>query len=556
MTASGEQAIEVAAMFEDAIVSVRHLRNPTGGGVRRSTRILIGAGAASLLGALGAFVVTYVQVGALRHAWDAAVVAGAQGAFELPRDGRWLDGAAALALVFGAYALARGLVQLFAEQRAPGFVIGPAAGSDVAAPGAQLPVDAFPLVHATGAGYELVYTDAMAGELTVDGGPPVALAALHKARLSHPSSLPGSHAVPLVEGVRVQVELGALRFFVSSVAAPAELPRALRIDWAQEAYIGAAALAAGIFLALIYQIPPDAQSLSLDVMRSERFAHFVITPPAEPILVDPRGSGVSHGGGSGRAHSGESGALGSPAAKRRSGQFRLKRSPVLTPEVAQKAAFDAVQNIGVLGQMRALEGTHVGAIFTPEHALGSDETTVLAGLIGTEVQDAYGTGLGINGPGHGGGGTGDKSIGIGRLPTVGHYGPGHDGYPPGLGAPPPMVHKVGAVHAPEVPRFSVGDGLDKSLVRRVIHQHLNEVRFCYEKELVKNGDLGGRVMTQFTIAGTGRVLGASVVGSTMNSPPVEHCIADSVRRWEFPQPAGGGVVVVSYPFLLQRAAAQ
>jgi len=36
----------------------------------------------------------------------------------------------------------------------------------------------------------------------------------------------------------------------------------------------------------------------------------------------------------------------------------------------------------------------------------------------------------------------------------------------------------------------------------------------------------------------------------MGNSTVESCIAQSVRRWSFPAPDGGGIVVVNYPFML------
>jgi hypothetical protein len=35
--------------------------------------------------------------------------------------------------------------------------------------------------------------------------------------------------------------------------------------------------------------------------------------------------------------------------------------------------------------------------------------------------------------------------------------------------------------------------------------------------------------------------------------PVENCIVQAVRRWEFPKPLGGGIVIASYPFVLTPA---
>ena len=71
--------------------------------------------------------------------------------------------------------------------------------------------------------------------------------------------------------------------------------------------------------------------------------------------------------------------------------------------------------------------------------------------------------------------------------------------------------------------------------------------------MVRNAGLVGRVMIQFTIAGTGQVIASMVQSSTLNSQPVEQCIAQAVRRWEFPKPQGGGIVVVTYPFVLKAS---
>jgi hypothetical protein len=35
---------------------------------------------------------------------------------------------------------------------------------------------------------------------------------------------------------------------------------------------------------------------------------------------------------------------------------------------------------------------------------------------------------------------------------------------------------------------------------------------------------------------------------------VEGCIVRQIRRWRFPEPAGGGVVVVDYPFIFRSSA--
>ena len=89
--------------------------------------------------------------------------------------------------------------------------------------------------------------------------------------------------------------------------------------------------------------------------------------------------------------------------------------------------------------------------------------------------------------------------------------------------------------------------LDKEIIRRIIRRHINEVKYCYEQELTKHPELGGRIMVQFTIAASGQVIASVLQNSTLGNGRVENCTVQAVRRWEFPTPLGGGIVIVSYP---------
>ena len=100
-------------------------------------------------------------------------------------------------------------------------------------------------------------------------------------------------------------------------------------------------------------------------------------------------------------------------------------------------------------------------------------------------------------------------------------------------------------------KASVGAGLDKDIVRRVVRAHIDEVRHCYNLGLVKNENLSGRVAVQFTIDGNGLVESAKAVESTLPDQEVSDCIVNAVKRWKFPKPDGGGSVAVTYPFMLE-----
>ena len=95
--------------------------------------------------------------------------------------------------------------------------------------------------------------------------------------------------------------------------------------------------------------------------------------------------------------------------------------------------------------------------------------------------------------------------------------------------------------------------LDKELIRRVIQQHRSQIRYCYESELVRNPKLGGKVAVKFVITADGSVSSAITAQTTMNDAKVESCINARVKSWQFPKPKGGGVVIVTYPFLFKQS---
>jgi TonB family protein len=100
----------------------------------------------------------------------------------------------------------------------------------------------------------------------------------------------------------------------------------------------------------------------------------------------------------------------------------------------------------------------------------------------------------------------------------------------------------------------VRGSLDKDIIRRIIRHHINEVKFCYERQLAQQPWLAGRVMVQFQIGPTGQVVSSVLQSTTMNNPAVESCVVLAVRRWEFPRPMGGDLVTVSYPFVMTPGA--
>jgi outer membrane biosynthesis protein TonB len=158
-------------------------------------------------------------------------------------------------------------------------------------------------------------------------------------------------------------------------------------------------------------------------------------------------------------------------------------------------------------------------------------------------------GLGEVGSGRGGGGTsstseglGEKGIGAGKFGKgVGAIGSG--GNLAGTGRGRPVIEVGNATDT------IIMGGLDKSVIDEYIRRHMSQIRYCYERELsaAKSG-ISGRVLTRFVISGSGRVSQAGVASTSLNNSGVESCLTGVLRKIVFPEPLGGGIVEVSYPF--------
>jgi hypothetical protein len=154
------------------------------------------------------------------------------------------------------------------------------------------------------------------------------------------------------------------------------------------------------------------------------------------------------------------------------------------------------------------------------------------------VQAGIGFGLGA-------GGFGAETKGIGSMRGMGSGGGGIGSFAAG------SVGKgkvAGAVISAPVRKAEVRGQLDRELIAKVINEHMGEIRGCYERALLKEAGLAGKLVLEWTIEPTGVVSDIRVKNATLRGPEVPNCIVGSVKSWAFPKPKGGNVVV-SYPFL-------
>jgi hypothetical protein len=91
--------------------------------------------------------------------------------------------------------------------------------------------------------------------------------------------------------------------------------------------------------------------------------------------------------------------------------------------------------------------------------------------------------------------------------------------------------------------------LERSSIDDVIKQHMGSYKSCYQSELGDNPTLSGKVMVKFVVAKDGSVTKAEIKSTTLQNAAVESCLRDHAMQMQFPQPQGGGIVIVSYPFV-------
>lgn len=194
-----------------------------------------------------------------------------------------------------------------------------------------------------------------------------------------------------------------------------------------------------------------------------------------------------------------------------------------------------VNNAGVLGAWSEA-GLESGS------GLPSALASGISGLSGPKGAQR-GTGLGDRGKDFGGGGT---AIDGGGVNTAGLCDGGdcRRGQEGSLGA-----KTDGRMISDPNEIMFVGPAMDRALIDKVIKQNMNRLRYCYQRELSKDPTLGGKIVVKFSIDKAGGVSSAAIKSSSMNSAAVESCLTKSFMSFKFPEPKGGGVVIVSYPFL-------
>lgn len=205
------------------------------------------------------------------------------------------------------------------------------------------------------------------------------------------------------------------------------------------------------------------------------------------------------------------------------------------------------------GMIGLLQATDMGSnfahpIFGRDQSLGNADLTAQGAMWGDELGESGGRGgLGLSGPGFGGGNLlGDGvGIGVGPLGTIG-LGDGKMGT--GLSHGRPGGHHVGKAPVMRtVGETAVSGRLPAQVIQRVVRQNFGRFRMCYEQGLGRNPGLEGRVSVRFVIGRDGAVSTVSA-GGDLPDQGTKSCMVSAFYGIGFPPPEEG-VVQVTYPLM-------
>lgn len=114
--------------------------------------------------------------------------------------------------------------------------------------------------------------------------------------------------------------------------------------------------------------------------------------------------------------------------------------------------------------------------------------------------------------------------------------------------PEPADLPSGSLEANPEHEMDIHGNLSREAIIQVLRGELRGIQHCYDKHLQRQPELAGKLIMQWTISPSGRVAVVKTKHNTMQTPAVAMCLSSIIRKWKFPRPESGNVVV-SYPLV-------
>ncbi len=421
------------------------------------------------------------------------------------------------------------------------FTVGSAKGVNFEMGDGKLGQPAFELVRTDKEGFVVRFTGKMTGEYWQRSEVMDLTAAIESRRATRDGD---AYGIAVGPDDFVVVDLGGVKVeaCLQPVPKPVLVPFGEGLDFTMLNILLVLFFLAAVFVVSARNMLGDGEGYSDELnANTARIAKLIIKPPElekkNPLLERLNQEKQQSSGEMAQKHRGDDGKAGKKDAPERSARMAPKGDPNNKDQARM-----------LLKDVFGSKGGGTSAIFG--NGMGGELKAAMGGLFGATAGDAGGMGgLGLRGSGSGGGGVGN-TIGIGGIGTKGRGG-GSGSYGDGVGLG--MGGKKGVDIGITSSEPTVMGSLDKELIRQVIHRNRGQIRYCYESQLTRHPNLNGKVTVRFVITMNGDVSSSNVSQSTANNAELETCVAGRVRTWKFPKPKGGGVVVVTYPFIFKQS---
>jgi hypothetical protein len=412
--------------------------------------------------------------------------------------------------------------------------------------GAHFPVPEFPILRYAGGEYRFAFARGMTG-VVEEGGKRTTLAALVRERkAAADDKVDGAFTVSVPKVGAVRAEIGSRLAVEARPRKRMEVkggPFWERINYQFLNLFLVLFFLQGAFVVATENFPYDTDVVADDLFKNPaRMAKFIVKPAEQQKMDLPKADKKEDTGEAAEKHKGEEGQMGKKDAP--------KTDARSAPKAIDPNAKEVVKRSGLLGAMGRGGGGGLSTIFG-QGGLGGDLKGAVGNMYGPVVGDSYGLGgLGIRGSGSGGGGSGE-TIGIGGVGTKGRGG-GLGGYGSGAGG---LGRKGERDVNITTGQSQIMGSIDKELVRKVIQEHAAQIRYCYEQQLALNPKLSGKVSVKWTINADGSATAAIIDAgaTTLNDAKVHECMKARIMSWEFPKPKGGGMAIITYPWILRSS---
>jgi len=206
---------------------------------------------------------------------------------------------------------------------------------------------------------------------------------------------------------------------------------------------------------------------------------------------------------------------------------------------------DRVRDTGVVKAISSLSSSGaLSSVFGNRSSFTDQLTIAAAGGVDGELIMGHGAGgMGLRGTGSGGGGSGFGRIhGIGTVDTGG-----------GRGTRSKLKRRKSARKKFRVNKGKpiVSNYCKNADILRVVSNRQRSIQYCYEKELSRNPELSGKVIINWRIGLSGKVMKAWIGSSSLKNGNVESCMTRAVRFWRFSKP-DGGICEIKFPFVFNQ----